>query len=147
MNFFKKYFKHFCFAAIIAVGAAAIFLQPVKSPDADTDKGRIEFIEQYGWQVEKTPYLCEKVQIPITFDHTLNEYNEIQKRAGFDLSKYRGAVTDRFSYRLLNNPRDLKYAYINVFVYQKKIIAADIVSPKIDGFISAINDTQAQKKR
>ncbi len=146
MEFIKKYFKHFCFAFIVLIGLSAVIFNPVSRLDANTDEGRVKFIEKYGWKVEKTPYLCEKVQIPVTFDGALENYAQIQKRSGFDLSKYRGAVAERWSYRVLNHAGDEKYAYANVFVYQGKIIAADIVSPKIDGFISAVSDTENIKK-
>ena len=65
MEFIKKYFKHFCFAFIVLIGLSAVIFNPVSRLDANTDEGRIKFIEKYGWKVEKTPYLCEKVQIPV----------------------------------------------------------------------------------
>lgn len=146
MDFIKKYFKHLCFALVLLAGFTAIIFNPVGHLDANTDEGRIRFIEKYGWKVEKSPYLCEKVQIPVTFDGAVADYARLQKNSGFDLSKYRGAVAERYSYRVLNHAEDEKYACANVFVYQGKIIAADIVSPKIDGFIAAVSDTEHIKK-
>lgn len=146
INFIKRNFGHICFVIAALLGFSAIFFNPSESANVQTDKGRVKFIEKYGWRVEQTAYLCEKVQIPVTFDGALKEYAEMQKNSGFDLSKYRGAVTERYSYRVLNHARDQKYAYANVFVYQGKIIAADIVSPKTDGFIAPINDVENIKK-
>ena len=82
MEFIKKYFKHFCFAFIVLIGLSAVIFNPVSRLDANTDEGRVKFIEKYGWKVEKTPYLCEKVQIPVTFDGALENYAQIQKRSG-----------------------------------------------------------------
>ncbi len=147
MTFFKRYFKHLLFAAALFLAAAAIFFNPLRLYDADIGSNRTAFFQKYGWVTESEPYLCEQVQIPLEFDHTLDKYNEIQKRSGFDLSKYRGAVAKRYSYRVLNHLSDKRYAYANIFVYQKKIIAADIVSPKINGFIAAVSDVQFQERK
>lgn len=138
----KNIKKHITFFIILILGIIGSYYTYKINTDYSTDTARIHFIENYGWQVEKKPYLHEKIKIPVVFEFAEKEYNEIQKRAGFDLEHYKGAVCDRYSYRLLNHPEDKKYAYINIFVYQKNIIAADVVSPKIDGNIRAINDKE-----
>ena len=106
------------------------------------DTAKVHFIESYGWQVEQSHFMHEKVKIPYTFGDTEKEYNLIQKKAGFDFENYKGKTLDKFSYRLLNHPDDKKYAYINIFVYNKKIVGADVVSPLLFGNIRAINDKE-----
>ncbi len=134
--------KHTLFIIFLILGLAGSYYTYVINTDYSTNTARLHFIENYGWIVEKNPYLIEKIKIPVSFKNAESEYNEIQKKAGFDLEHYKGAVCDRYSYRLLNHPKDKKYAYINIFVYQKNIIAADVVSPALDGFITAINEKE-----
>ena len=50
MEFIKRYFKHFCFAFIVLIGLSAVIFNPVGRLDADTDAGRIKFIEKYGYR-------------------------------------------------------------------------------------------------
>ena len=107
-----------------------------------SDTSKVHFIESYGWQVEQSHFMCEKVKIPYVFSDSEKEYNLIQKKAGFDFENYKGKTLDRFSYRLLNHPDDKKYAYINIFVYNNKIVGADVVSPSLSGNIRAINDKE-----
>lgn len=138
----KNLKKHTLFIIFLILGLIGSYYTYKINTDYSTETARVHFIENYGWVVEKKAYLCEKIKIPVTFEFAEQEYNEIQKRAGFDLEHYKGAVCDRYSYRLLNHPKDKKYAYINIFVYQNNIIAADVVSPKLDGFITAINERE-----
>ena len=54
-----------------------------------TNDDRIEFLSQFGWQVKSNAVAEEEVLIPEQFDKVFSGYNEIQRRQGLDLSKYK----------------------------------------------------------
>ena len=67
-----------------------------------TNDDRIAFLSQFGWQAE--PQVTEEVtmRIPTDFDKVMNAYNELQKKMGLDLSKYKGKEVTRYTYTVTN---------------------------------------------
>ena len=63
---------------------------------------RIEFIRQFGLTVNAEPLVENTVALPENFDLALNEYNEIQKLQGLDLTKYRGKRVTHVTYEVTN---------------------------------------------
>lgn len=106
--------------------------------DGSSDKKRIEYITSFGWKVSDTPMEKSLTLIPEVFSKTLEEYNDMQLKSGFDLKPLAGKEITRFSYKLLNHPLDKNYARVNIFVHKGKIVAADVSSTKLDGFMHSI---------
>ena len=50
-----------------------------------TNEDRVEFLEQFGWQVSGEAVESIEVTIPEQFDKIFSAYNEIQKYAGTDV--------------------------------------------------------------
>ena len=74
------------------------------SADADinysgikTNDDRVEFLAQFGWQVNPEAVESVEVTIPEEFDKIFSAYNEIQKRQGLDLTKYRKKNVQRYT--------------------------------------------------
>lgn len=101
---------------------------------------RIGFFNSYGFEVDELSEAKEIVVLPSIFDSVLEDYNEIQKTQGFDLSVFAGKSVEKYTYTLLNNPFMDKNAtvYATLYVYSEKIIAADIYDPSVDGFIQGV---------
>lgn len=141
--------KVFFFGISLAVLISVVFLLSTKniphgsplSNDGSSDKKRVEYIQSFGWKVE--PEYKEKslTLIPQVFSKTLEEYNRMQIKSGFDLKPFAGKEIIRFSYKLLNHPLDKNYAQVNIFVHKGKIVAADVSSTKLDGFMHSIKKT------
>ena len=100
-----------------------------------TNEDRIAFLAQFGWKVEETPVEEIEVTVPEKFDKVFTGYNEIQKRQGLDLSKYKGKTVMRYTYEITNYDGDSGKVYANVIVYRNKVIGGDICSANIGGFI------------
>ena len=100
-----------------------------------TNEDRIAFISQFGWRVEQTPVEEVEVTVPEKFDKVFNGYNEIQKRQGLDLSKYKGKTVTRYTYEVTNYENENGKVYANVIVYRNKVIGGDICSANVGGFI------------
>lgn len=100
-----------------------------------TNEDRIAFLSQFGWRVEQTPVEEVEVTVPEKFDKVFNGYNEIQKRQGLDLSKYKGKTVTRYTYEVTNYENENGKVYANVIVYRNKVIGGDVCSAKVGGFI------------
>ena len=101
-------------------------------------KAKIAFISQFGWQVNEDPIEVTEVIIPEEFNKTYENYNEIQKEQGLDLSEYKGQRVKRWTYEITNYPgsdADEGVIRINLLVYKDKVIGGDVCSTEIDGFM------------
>ena len=96
---------------------------------------RIAFLKGLGCFVIADSETEKEIIIPAEFSDVYQNYNEIQKRAGFDLSLYKGAKCRLFSYEVCEladnqNPEHIK---ANLIIYKGRIIGGDISSCEIDG--------------
>jgi len=103
--------------------------------DIETNEDRINFLKQFGWEVESEPAEEEDVTIPSEFDKVFVNYNQIQKQQGLDLSKYRRKNVTRFTYIVTNYPNYDGTVYANILVYRGNVIGGDICSADVSGFV------------
>ena len=73
--------------------------------------------------------------IPSEFDRVFTSYNEIQKQQGLDLSKYRRKNATRYTMEITNYGEYNGKVYANIIVYKNKVIAGDICSADMTGFM------------
>ena len=104
-----------------------------------TNKDRIKFFKQYGWQTANEPCEINEVAIPQKFDDIFEKYNQIQKKQKMDLMKYRGKMVKHYSYEITNYPNHQDNIRGNLLVYDGQIIASDICSLDLDGFMHEVN--------
>ena len=100
-----------------------------------SDEDRANFLAQFGWKVSSTPVETAEIVIPEEFDKIFSGYNEIQKRQGLDLSKYKKKTVTRYTYEVTNYEGEQGKVYANVIVYRNKVIGGDICSANVKGFI------------
>ena len=100
-----------------------------------TDADRVRFLSQFGWEIGATPIESAEITIPDQFDKIFTGYNEIQKRQGLDLSKYKRKKVMRYTYEITNYEGEDGKVYANILVYRNKVIGGDICSARVDGFI------------
>ena len=96
---------------------------------------RREFLRQFGWEVGAEALEAAEITIPEEFDKIMTEYNEIQKRQGLDLSKYKGKKVERYTYEIKNYDGYSGTVYANIIVYKNKVIGGDICTADVKGFI------------
>jgi hypothetical protein len=77
------------------------------------------------------------VKIPAEFDKSYESYNNLQKLQGFDLTEYRSKTADMYTFKVLNYPCD-NDVFANILVYDGAVIAGDLVSYAIDGFLTGL---------
>ena len=104
---------------------------------AETHKERMNFISQYGWQVEEEPVEIKEVIIPEEFDDVYTAYNDIQRSQGFDLTEYAGKRAKRWTYTVKNYEgyENEECININLLVIDGRVIGGDVCSVELDGFM------------
>ena len=96
---------------------------------------RINFIKQFGWEVEAEPLKEQEVTIPKEFDKVFAAYNEIQRKQGLDLSDFKKKSVMRYTYAITNYPDYEGEVYVNILVYRNTVIAGDVCSADVNGFV------------
>lgn len=97
-----------------------------------------EFIASLGWTVEKNPIEIVDVVIPNEFNNVYLKYNAIQKEQKLNLEKYKGKTAKRYTYVITNYPDTTQTVYLNLIIYKNKVIAGDVCSADVNGFIHGI---------
>lgn len=114
-------FKNFVLALLLA----ALFV----SPSAAYNR----VFRNMGYKPENEPAEVVRVVIPSQWDNVYNNYNELQKQGGFDLTPYKGKACIRYTYEIPD-----EFARGNVLVYDGKIIGGDVCSITLDGIMLPI---------
>ncbi len=122
----------------------ALFISTVAysriSMKAETETQHRNILLRYGWEtgefIEK-----ETVHLPETEDKVYRIYNEMQKKAGFDLADYYGRTVTRYTYEVLNHKNsDGQKVRANILVCDGVLIAGDIMITSYRGFMHALNE-------
>lgn len=144
-----KFFAVICLAltALIALvafvpsyvggdGSLAVDAQKNYSYDKiKSNDDRINFLGQFGWEVDAEPKEERDVTIPAEFDKVFLAYNEIQRAQGLDLSAYKKKCVKRYTYRVTNYPDADGEVYVNILIWRNTVIGGDICSASPDGFV------------
>lgn len=111
----------FCVVGVLALFSAFI----AQSYNAKTNEQRVEFIESLGISVISAPVEAKNVTIPQEFGDVYNNYNELQKSAGFNLELYKGCSVTVYTYKVTDSVDDL---LVHLIVSQNTVIGGDICS-------------------
>ncbi|HHT16254.1 MAG TPA: DUF4830 domain-containing protein [Papillibacter sp.] len=106
---------------------------------------RVKYLNSLGWEVEEEPIEEQKVIIPREFNDIYERYNDLQKMQGFDLSKYGGLEATRYTYKVLNFPDAKGMVVADIIVYRNRVIAGDIQSNALDGFMVGLKYPSGKK--
>ena len=112
----------------------------------DNSSANIDFLKSYGWKVQKEEIESEEITIPRVFDEVYNNYNLLQKQAGLDLEKYKGKKAVRYTYLVLNYPREVNEdVRANVICVKGVPVAGDIMTVSLEGFMHSLNYPKKEK--
>lgn len=104
----------------------------------NSTEDQINFLKQFGWEVEKDARNIEQVTIPIKFDPIYETYNRLQIQEGLDLKKYKGKTVKKYTY-LVNNHDYEGVVYANLLIYKDRVIGGDISSAVVGGFTHGLS--------
>ena len=100
-----------------------------------TNEDRINFLNQFGWEVNPEAVETVEIIIPKNFDAIYQKYNEVQKAQSLNLEKYRNKAVKRYTYEITGYAGFNGTVYANLLVYKNQVIGGDICSAELDGFI------------
>lgn len=127
--------KKMYFIMIVVIAVITLICTVLASEDEN-----ILFLNQLGWQVEEKYIEKEKITIPNEFDDVYRQYNEIQKRAGFDLEKYKGKRAMRYTYIVTNYPENINdEVRADLIIVGGEVVGGDIMTVALDGFMYPLN--------
>lgn len=113
--------------------------ETVKFDKIKTADDRLNFLRSFGWEVEAKPIEEVEVTIPADFDKVFQSYNELQKKQGFDLSKYHKKNVMRYTYRVTNYPGYDGEVWVSILMSRNKVIGGDVSSADANGFIHGLD--------
>jgi len=100
-----------------------------------TNEDRVDFLKELGWEVNETPVETQEIVIPREFKGVYEDYAKLQREQGFTLDKYGGMKAVRYTYKILNYPGDPGNVVADMIIYGSTLIAGDIQSTALDGFM------------
>lgn len=103
--------------------------------NAKNNDDRLTFIAKLGCKVTSNQPESKIVTIPEVFHDVYNNYNNLQKSAGYDLSLYKGCEVIIYTYNINPPPEFDGESVINLMVYKDKIIGGDISSTALGGYM------------
>lgn len=132
MKFFITLTKKKLFLALLILAAGLIIIfnlraSAIRFPDGSTNTFRMTFIESLGLSADDSKVQSKTVIIPKDFSDVYTRYNDLQLKAGFDLSKYKGKEAVIYSYPLSEE------RVVHLIVHKGRIIGGDIADTCFDG--------------
>ena len=138
-------------ALLIVFAAAALLLLFIylrfgkeEAPDLRTLEGRQMFLMNLGWEIDPDSESHKTVLIPRELSGIMLEYNKMQLKQGFDLSKHCGESCEQYLYELTNYVDSNSTVLVTLYVQGSKLIAADIHSTAMNGFMHGIIRSNGQ---
>lgn len=134
--------------ALIIVFACAVVLlgliflrHGASGDDLSTTEGRQAYLLGLGWEIDPATEEHRSVVVPDVLDGVMEDYNKMQLEQGCDLSRHLGEKCDQYTYELTNYPGNGGTVLITVYIQGKELIAGDIHTTAIDGFMHGIKRT------
>ena len=132
-------------AAIAGVVIALILLlgggnssAPTAAPSMASNEGRVEFLQNLGWEVSASPEESGQVRIPKEQNEVFSRYNTLQKSAGYDLSQYAEKTVMRYVYKVNNFPGATEPVYATLLVFKDQVIGGDVTNTAANGTMHAL---------
>ena len=108
------------------------------APSVAGNEGRVQFLQNLEWKVNASPVESGQVRVPGEENQVFSRYNDLQKSAGYDLSRYAGKTVMRYVYRITNYPGATEPVYATLLVYKDQVIGGDITDTAAGGMMQAL---------
>ena len=111
---------------------------PTAAPSIAGNEGRVQFLQNLGWEVSASPTQSGQVRIPQEQNEVFSRYNALQKSAGYDLSQYAGKTVMRYVYKVNNFPGATEPVYATLLIYKNQVVGGDITNTAANGTMQAL---------
>lgn len=119
---------------------------PTAAPSVAGNDGRVQFLQNLGWEVSASPTQSGQVRIPKEQNQVFSRYNDLQKSAGYDLTQYAEKTVMRYVYKVNNFPGAAEPVYATLLVYKDQVIGGDITDTAANGTMQALSKRQADSQ-
>ena len=114
-----------------------------KPLDLNTLEGREAYLSSLGWEIDKNSESFRSVLVPQKLEGIMAQYNKIQLRQGYDLSKHLGESCRQYCYDVTNYPGGAGKVIVSLYLQDGKVIAGDVHSTAVNGFMHGLSRTEA----
>lgn len=121
------------FSVILLVISGGFYSSAQRKTDGSTHQKRMEFINARGYDVSEDA-VSKEIVIPYEFSEVYSNYNELQKKSGFDLYRYRGKKAFVYTYPVLYK----EDTELHLIVSEGIIIGGDVASIRFGGEMKPI---------
>lgn len=111
------------------------------SNELQTPEGREKFLASLGWEIDLSSEVGKAVIIPEKLEGVMEEYNKMQLEQGMDLSPHCGEKCQQYTYLLKNYPSDNDNVFLSIYILDGELIAGDIHTNSVNGFMVGIMPT------
>ena len=87
-------------SAETTVGQVSSQSVSVRYDKIKTEQDVVNFLAQFGWQVEGKAIEVTQVTVPAEFDKVYAGYNQLQLAQGLDLTRYKGKTLTRYTFKI-----------------------------------------------
>ena len=99
------------------------------------------YLASLGWEVDPEPIEVREILIPRTFSGVYTDYVTLQRKQGFPIEQYGGMDAVRYTFQVKNYPSAEKEIVADLVVSGQSVIAGDIQSTALDGFMTGLKTT------
>ena len=100
----------------------------------DTNQARLEYLSQWGWEVEPEPLETLQFLMGQTLEEPYLSYNVLQRSQGFDLETCLGKPLERYTDAVTNYPGGREGVQVNLYVCEGQPAGGDVCCPGANGF-------------
>ncbi len=105
-----------------------------------------DYLTSYGWDINSDNICVSTILMPDCNQDSMKDFFELQQEQGFELKDYIGKEIRRYDAEILNYPDDkAEGIFASVFIYENKIIASEIHSVSINGFMHGVDRNELTK--
>ena len=110
----------------VTVSVGMVSSLRLKRIDGSTNEVRTEYLKRLKIGVDDSGVTAKEITIPENFSGVYKQYNEVQKKSGFDLSRYKGKTVTLYSYPIIGDNKKAE-----LLVYKNSIIGGSIVPDEL----------------
>ena len=123
--------------------ARSVFF-PKEAYDLNTLEGRTAYLQSLGWEIDPASESFRTVLVPDTLEGIMAQYNKLQLKQGYDLNRHLGESCLQYCYEITNYPDSSGKVLVSLYLQDGEIIAADIHSTALNGFMHGLNRSTAE---
>ena len=132
-----------CGIIVLLIFTARSVFGKEKPLDLNTIEGRAAYLSSLGWEIDRNSESFRSVLVPQKLEGIMAQYNKIQLRQGYDLTRHLGESCRQYCYDVTNYPGGEGKVIVSLYLQDGKVIAGDVHSTAINGFMHGLSRTEA----